>query len=154
VFVRWWWGSLSFFHTQTPPKHTTHPKKQTKDLRGNIRVFCRIRPAGVTGDASAPCVDVYGEGGELALYDPARPRLERKAFSFDRVFDAAAGQEEVYADTQPLIRSVLDGAFFCGVGVGFFFVGGLFCVRVRRRCALPINTKLTARQPTCTKHKP
>ncbi len=26
---------------------------EVQDLKGNIRVFCRVRPAGATGDASA-----------------------------------------------------------------------------------------------------
>ena len=26
---------------------------EVQDLKGNIRVFCRVRPAGVTGDGSA-----------------------------------------------------------------------------------------------------
>jgi hypothetical protein len=29
-----------------------------QDLRGNIRVFCRVRPQGATGDASQIVVDV------------------------------------------------------------------------------------------------
>lgn len=33
-----------------------------QDLRGNIRVFCRIRPGGTTGDASQTVVDVSGDG--------------------------------------------------------------------------------------------
>ena len=77
---------------------------------------------------------MYGEGGELALYDPARPRLERKAFSFDRVFDSGAGQEEVYADTQPLIRSVLDG-----VCCFFVFWGVLPTVEALTRANQPTN---------------
>ena len=29
-----------------------------QDLRGAIRVFCRVRPRGATGDAAAPVVEV------------------------------------------------------------------------------------------------
>lgn len=31
-------------------------------------------------------------------------------FKFDKIFDVDSTQEEVYEDTKPLIRSVLDGA--------------------------------------------
>jgi hypothetical protein len=45
--------------------------------------------------------------GDLAVYDPARG--DRKVFKVDRVFDGSATQTGIYEDTQPLIRSVLDG---------------------------------------------
>ena len=42
---------------------------------------------------------------QLAIYS----RGQRKVYAFDRVFDCSAGQAQVYEDTKPLIRSVLDG---------------------------------------------
>lgn len=33
-----------------------------QDLRGNIRVFCRVRPRGRTGDGTACMVEVSGDG--------------------------------------------------------------------------------------------
>jgi kinesin family member C2/C3 len=78
-----------------------------QDLKGSIRVFCRIRPLGKTGDNSETCVDI-GNDRELATYDL---KNERKIWKFDRVFGTESSQAEVYADTQPLIRSVLDGAW-------------------------------------------
>ena len=43
-----------------------------QDLRGNIRVFCRVRPQGATGDASQIVVDVSGT--------PAVPTVEPSSF--------------------------------------------------------------------------
>ncbi|KAF8055758.1 KIN14F [Scenedesmus sp. PABB004] len=83
-----------------------------QDLRGNIRVFCRIRPAGATGDLSPCCIDV-GLEGELAIYDAQQQHSSRRLFKVDRVFDQRMDQASVYADTQPLIRSVLDGYNVC-----------------------------------------
>lgn len=76
-----------------------------QDLKGTIRVFCRIRPLGRTGDKSDSCMDV-GTDGELAVYDGNN---NKKIFKFDRVFDQSTTQEEIYGDAQQLIRSVLDG---------------------------------------------
>ncbi|GBF88032.1 kinesin-4-like protein [Raphidocelis subcapitata] len=84
---------------------------QVQDLKGAIRVFCRIRPLGATGDSSFSCVDVNEEGDAIALYNPARD--DHKEFRVNRVFDQAASQDEVYDDTQPLVRSVLDGFNVC-----------------------------------------
>ena len=37
------------------------------------------------------------------------PRDEHKEFRVNRVFDPSSTQDAVYEDTQPLVRSVLDG---------------------------------------------
>jgi kinesin family protein C2/C3 len=55
-----------------------------------------------------------GVDGELAIYDAASDGQQRRVFNFDRVFDSHATQREVYEDTQPLIRSVLDGGLLPG----------------------------------------
>lgn len=35
---------------------------EVQDLKGNIRVFCRIRPAGTTGDQNPSCLTAGVEG--------------------------------------------------------------------------------------------
>ncbi|KAJ1430002.1 P-loop containing nucleoside triphosphate hydrolase [Sesbania bispinosa] len=48
------------------------------------------------------------------LKDPSKPLKDgRKLFQFNRVFGPTAGQDEVFKDTQPLIRSVMDGYNVC-----------------------------------------
>ncbi len=91
-----------------------------QDLKGAIRVFCRIRPLGRTGDPSDACVNPAGEN-ELATYNG---RGLGSVYKFDKVFPESATQEDVYADTQPLIRSVLDGE------CTYAFVRGWLCVCV------------------------
>lgn len=66
----------------------------------------RIRPPGATGDLSPCCVDV-GMEGDLAVYD--QHNGTKRLYKVDRVFDQHVDQAAVYEDTQPLIRSVLDG---------------------------------------------
>jgi len=83
-----------------------------QDLRGNIRVFCRIRPMGATGDSDTEqCVDLGGDG-EVAMTNRGG-NDKRKIFKFDKVFDWNSEQDQVYSETQPLIRSVLDGYNVC-----------------------------------------
>lgn len=55
---------------------------------------------------SPNCVDV-GMDGDLAIYDAQHG--SRRVFKVDRIFDQHMSQQQVYEDTQPLIRSVLDG---------------------------------------------
>lgn len=58
---------------------------------GNIRVYCRIRPA---FDAEAKTiVDFIGEDGSLVVIDPLKPWKDgRKIFEFNRVFGSSATQ--------------------------------------------------------------
>ncbi|EOY09185.1 Kinesin heavy chain, putative isoform 3 [Theobroma cacao] len=83
-----------------------------QDLKGNIRVFCRIRPAFCAGTRNA--IDFIGEDGSLVILDPLKPQKDgRKVFQFNRVFGPSATQDDVFKDTQPLIRSVMDGYNVC-----------------------------------------
>ncbi|KAJ9547962.1 hypothetical protein OSB04_020505 [Centaurea solstitialis] len=83
-----------------------------QDLKGNIRVYCRIRPA--FRNDTKNVVDFIGEDGSLVVLDPSKPSKDgKKLFQFNRVFGPTATQEEVFADTQPLIRSVMDGYNVC-----------------------------------------
>ena len=44
-----------------------------QDLKGSIRVFCRVRPLGTTGDSADGCLDV-GLEGQLAVYEREKDR--------------------------------------------------------------------------------
>ncbi|XP_057721575.1 kinesin-like protein KIN-14L [Arachis stenosperma] len=83
-----------------------------QDLKGNIRVYCRIRPSFQA--ESKNIIDFIGEDGSLFILDPSKTLKDgRKLFQFNRVFGPKAGQDEVFKDTQPLIRSVMDGYNVC-----------------------------------------
>ncbi|MCO5600395.1 hypothetical protein L7F22_054507 [Adiantum nelumboides] len=88
---------------------------QVQDLKGNIRVFCRVRPflPGQIGKRNT--VDFVGEDGSIVIANPSKVGKDQrsKSFTFNRVFGPAAAQEEVFLDTRPLIRSVLDGFNVC-----------------------------------------
>ncbi|KAF4362772.1 hypothetical protein F8388_022429 [Cannabis sativa] len=83
-----------------------------QDLKGNIRVYCRIRPS-FNAEATT-VIDYIGEDGSLVLLDPSKPGKDgRRVFNFNRVFGPISSQDEIYKDTQPLIRSVMDGYNVC-----------------------------------------
>ncbi|KAG0554669.1 hypothetical protein KC19_12G109900 [Ceratodon purpureus] len=88
---------------------------EVQDLKGNIRVYCRVRPFLTKDSTKQTTIDYIGENGELVLANPGKPvgKDSRRSFTFNRCFDTKSLQEEVFLDTQPLIRSVLDGFNVC-----------------------------------------
>ncbi|XP_023539110.1 kinesin-like protein KIN-14P [Cucurbita pepo subsp. pepo] len=87
---------------------------ELQDLKGNIRVYCRIRPFLSGQKDKRMTVEYIGENGEVVIANPTKPGKEgQKAFKFNKVYSPASTQGEVFSDIQPLIRSVLDGYNVC-----------------------------------------
>ncbi|KAL9318684.1 hypothetical protein ACSQ67_015201 [Phaseolus vulgaris] len=86
---------------------------QLQDLKGNIRVYCRVRPSkGAQPNHQCPVSNI--DEGSISLIVPSKHGKDgKKTFNFNRVFGPSSTQAEVFSDTQPLIRSVLDGFNVC-----------------------------------------
>ncbi|KAK4491364.1 hypothetical protein RD792_002103 [Penstemon davidsonii] len=86
---------------------------QVQDLKGNIRVYCRVRPF-LSGQPNRTSAVGDIDERTITILTPSKSGKEgKKLFTFNKVFGPASSQEEVFADTQPLIRSVLDGYNVC-----------------------------------------
>lgn len=96
---------------------------QVQELKGNIRVFCRVRPslseepaneiAGINfPDESMDCkeISVLGQEERSSLGVVSR---KNHAFTFDRVFCPSASNSEVFEDISQLVQSALDGYNVC-----------------------------------------
>ncbi|XP_042520596.1 kinesin-like protein KIN-14F isoform X1 [Macadamia integrifolia] len=87
---------------------------QVQDLKGSIRVYCRVRPFLPGQSTGQSTVEYIGENGNIMIVNPHKQGKDaRKVFSFNKVFGTDATQQQVFADTQPLIKSVLDGFNVC-----------------------------------------
>ncbi|XP_074334709.1 kinesin-like protein KIN-14C [Apium graveolens] len=87
---------------------------EVQDLKGSIRVYCRIRPFIPGQMVTQSIVEYVGENGEVIVVDRSKQGKEGpRSFKFNKVYGPAATQVDVYSDTQPLIRSVLDGYNVC-----------------------------------------
>ncbi|CAN8238501.1 unnamed protein product [Cochlearia groenlandica] len=87
---------------------------EIQELKGNIRVYCRIRPFLQGQNKRETSIEYTNENGELVVSNPLKQGKDtHRLFKFNKVFGPASTQEEVFLDTQPLIRSILDGYNVC-----------------------------------------
>lgn len=94
-------------------KYETRERKllynHIQELRGNIRVFCRVR-----FDERSSCVlrfpdkNALGTPTDLVCPNPKDAKLSKR-FEFDRVFHPGDSQNAVFDDTEPVITSTVDG---------------------------------------------
>jgi len=74
------------------------------ELKGNIRVFCRIRPSS-SNDAATNVVS-WQESDNLVAVNQKDKKMN---FNFDKVFGAESSQESVFNEISQLVQSALDG---------------------------------------------
>ncbi|KAG5227492.1 kinesin protein [Salix suchowensis] len=93
------------------------------DLKGNIRVFCRIRP--ITGGENVghlrPVVASNSNEVVLKLMDN-----KTKSYNFDQVFHPGSSQDQVFTEVEPIIKSVIDGYNACIFAYGQTGTGKTF----------------------------
>ncbi|XP_010434203.1 PREDICTED: kinesin-like protein KIN-14C [Camelina sativa] len=85
------------------------------ELKGNIRVFCRVRPLlpddggrhEATVIAYPTSTEAQGRSVDLVQSGNKHP------FTFDKVFNHDASQEEVFFEISQLVQSALDGYKVC-----------------------------------------
>ena len=109
-------GHATTGHHLPPPRATTatsvnpHPQ-----LKGNIRVFCRVRPPATEEDEAVSCIEGAAEDTALEV---AGPKGGSTRFQFDHVFSGAASQGDVYDEVTHLVQSAMDGHNVCVFAYG------------------------------------
>ncbi|CRK45438.1 hypothetical protein BN1723_006604 [Verticillium longisporum] len=92
-----------------------------QELKGNIRVMCRVRPMLGQGEGEGAKITFPDDrtSAEIALQGAeettAMGRVSRKNFNFefDRVFAPAALNQDVFDEISQLVQSALDGYNVC-----------------------------------------
>lgn len=116
--------SAAVAHDKLRTEETLRRKlhNQVQELKGNIRVFCRVRPVLESdGDDNAKIgfPDADSDGKEVAVQGPEQKSAlgnvttATSAFSFDRVFAPKAENGEVFEEISQLVQSALDGYNVC-----------------------------------------
>ncbi|KAI3786788.1 hypothetical protein L1987_40760 [Smallanthus sonchifolius] len=99
---------------------------QVIELKGNIKVFCRCRLLNhdEIAKGSTSVVDFDStQDNELKI---TGPDSSKKQFKFDHIFRPEDSQEAVFAQTSPLVVSVLDGFNVCIFAYGQTGTGKTF----------------------------
>uniref|UniRef100_J3KYG5 Kinesin motor domain-containing protein n=1 Tax=Oryza brachyantha TaxID=4533 RepID=J3KYG5_ORYBR len=79
------------------------------DLKGNIRVFCRIRPFHHEETYSSRNLFTLDESSIFLQV----AETKRKQYKFDKVFNPLSTQGDVFSEVEPVIKSALDGYNVC-----------------------------------------
>lgn len=85
------------------------------ELKGNIRVFCRVRPL-LPDDISSADTKVIGFPTSTEAMGRGVDLLQngqKHSFMFDKVFVPDASQEDVFVEISQLVQSALDGYKVC-----------------------------------------
>jgi len=86
-----------------------------EDLKGKIRVFCRMRPLS-SSELARGCVSVCEFSSSqttVKIQDPNQSKRPPKVYEFDSVFSPSCSQEDVFEDVNHLIQSAIDGFNVC-----------------------------------------
>ena len=121
------------YHKELAERKRLHNLVQ--ELRGNIRVYCRVRPVSRRelengGDEGCrQCVQFPEDGLSVEV----RSAKKEKTFEYDQVFACDSTQEKVYSEIADLVVSVLDGYNVCIFAYG---QTGLVSASCFLRCSL------------------
>ncbi|KAE8672041.1 kinesin-like protein KIF3A-like isoform X2 [Hibiscus syriacus] len=108
------------------PNEDGDAAEEFSKIKGNIRVFCRVRPLTL-----AESIGGLGFGfGAVVALDTSNLLLElgnnkSKRYTFDKVFQGSS-QDGVFSEVEPVIKSVLDGYNACIFAYGQTGTGKTF----------------------------
>uniref|UniRef100_A0A8C7L0D2 Kinesin-like protein n=1 Tax=Oncorhynchus kisutch TaxID=8019 RepID=A0A8C7L0D2_ONCKI len=95
-----------------------------QELKGNIRVFCRVRPLQAGGQSDHIQLPAH-DNKALTLAKTEESHIGRSGdtqksynFSFDRVFGPSIPQKDVFEEISLLVQSALDGYNVCCFAYG------------------------------------
>eukprot|EP00877_Chromochloris_zofingiensis_P014605 jgi/Chrzof1/9399/Cz04g01170.t1 len=98
-----------------------------QDLKGKIRVFCRVRPM-LDFESSKGQSFALNFPDELTIAHPWKDEKKPREYGFDAVFGPGASQDSVYEDTKHLVQSAVDGYNVCIFAYGQTGSGKTFTI--------------------------
>ncbi|EWC46971.1 hypothetical protein DRE_03733 [Drechslerella stenobrocha 248] len=111
-------SAIARLHIEETLRRKLH--NQVLELKGNIRVFCRVRPT-LTAEAEPAKIDFPDQDDEakdIKLYSMERSTIGIEAvkehpFTFDKVFNPTCDNNLIFEEISQLVQSALDGYNVC-----------------------------------------
>lgn len=105
-----------------------------QELKGNIRVYCRIRPRLASEPPGKEVItllneqtlEVVSQSGVPGAGVSSNKGLRTERFALDKVFGPEATQDDVFAEVSSFVKSVLDGYNVCIFAYGQTGTGKTF----------------------------
>ena len=82
-----------------------------QELKGNIRVYCRVRPLSSREHDSQQNAISFPDANQLSIVNSEKKTAHQ--FEFEQVFQTASTQEQVFGEVSDLVTSVMDGYNVC-----------------------------------------
>ena len=127
-----------------------------QELKGNIRVYCRVNGCNVTKEARISCNADVDSRDNIELLDRGehiKITLSRKnatstgiknierEFSFDRVYDTKTSQTSIFKDVEALVDTTVDGYDVCIFSYGQSSSGKTYTMEGLNMCLKPKNLR-------------
>ncbi len=105
---------------------------EMEDMKGKIRVYCRVRPMLDHEKARncEPCLTIIGDE-DISV--EVKERRIKKNFQFDKVYEETTSQATVFADTKKLVQSAIDGYNVCIFAYGQTGTGKSYTITGNRK---------------------
>ena len=87
--------------------------QEIQDVRGNVRVFCRIRPP-KTSSIDSTCLEIHNS----VLSSLPKLTCRSGTYSFDHVFGPRSRNSEIYSEAAGVVELVLGGQNVCMLAYG------------------------------------
>lgn len=115
---------------------------QLQEIKGSIRVMCRIRP---TAAGEGEPVVTLPTSTDVVLTQPGRDG--RRSFTFDHAFGPSSNQAAVFEEVEPVVESVLEGFNVCIFAYGQTGSGKTFTMG-----GVPGHEELAGINPRALRH--
>ncbi|XP_034949524.1 protein claret segregational-like isoform X5 [Chelonus insularis] len=98
-----------------------------QEMKGNIRVFCRVRPRIEKEMSKNVCainyvdestLEISRADGSNSVSCSGKARCNKQEFSFDKVFPPTATQADIFEELSLLVQSALEGYNVCVFAYG------------------------------------
>jgi hypothetical protein len=115
---------------------------QLQEIKGSIRVMCRVRP---TAAGEGESVLTLPTSTDVVLTQPGRDG--RRSFTFDHAFGPSSNQAAVFEEVEPVVESVLEGFNVCIFAYGQTGSGKTFTMG-----GIPGHKELAGINPRALRH--